>query len=423
MPTGIVNLFVLLIYLYISIITQPIKVSVNDGDWHSMIVEMRGPFLIWYEKGVNPEEDPQQVSKQSVIGYDIIEDERGIIKIQFDSHKSVKLDTEGNTQTFPTSKDWATTIRKAARQDAKRSGQAQDSAYQNHEERYSINDISLMELIGKGTYGEVWKATLTSNGTTSLSAVKISHQQQERTVEQSLLMKMDCPYVVRADGVFTHEGRSYIVMPLLEGGDLDLHLDLTPHGYFTADRSRFHAAEILCALDYLHSKGVVYRDLKPENVVLDVKGHTVLTDMGHARSLSNTARAETFCGTAEYLAPEILSCDGHNHAVDHWALGVLMFEMITGSLPFTGSGHEGDLYEKILTTQPEFPAYADPDAHNLILSLLEKDPKRRLKSPSIKEHPFFASLNFASILDMTHPPPFVPDVELVRTMMRRKLKD
>ncbi|KAJ9437425.1 RAC family serine/threonine-protein kinase-like protein, partial [Diplonema papillatum] len=303
--------------------------------------------------------------------------------------------------------------------DARRSEQAQAKKTSSSmaSSNYTMADMERIELIGKGTYGEVWRTRVKATGREV--ALKMGSQKTELTREQCLLLDMDCPFVVRAEAIFSYEGAPCIIMPLLEGGDLDLHLGMTPEGYFSQERAMFHAAEILVGLDYLHSKGVVYRDLKPENVVLDAEGHTVLTDMGHARSLSATAYAETFCGTAEYLAPEILDANGHTHAVDHWALGVLLFEMICGTLPFSGP----DIYGSILLKEPEFPDFVSPDARDLVSQLMRKQPAARPRSSQIRGHPFFSSLVWDNVEQRQYKPSFVPDLEVIRRLTRQQLRE
>eukprot|EP01064_Diplonema_japonicum_P023817 TRINITY_DN34249_c0_g1_i1.p1 TRINITY_DN34249_c0_g1~~TRINITY_DN34249_c0_g1_i1.p1 ORF type:complete len:451 (+),score=58.18 TRINITY_DN34249_c0_g1_i1:75-1427(+) len=388
---------------------MPIEVS-GDGQ-EEATVELRGPFLVQYPVGYTID-DTHMVKRYSMVGAEVAEI-GGIAVITF-GDKTVKLDVG------PTLNTWIDQLKRAARQDARRSTQAQDnSAGSTDLGSLKMEDITLEELVGKGTYGEVWRAILNTTGRTV--AVKMGRGAAARTREQSLLMEMKCPFIISAEAVFSYDGVPCIVMPLLEGGDLDLHLDLTPEGYFSRERTMFHAAEILCALDYLHAKGVVYRDLKPENVVLDSDGHTVLTDMGHARSLSSTSRAETFCGTAEYLAPEILNSDGHTHAVDHWALGILLFEMSAGALPFQGS--EQDVFDSILLAEPDFPAFVPPDTRDLISRLLRKQPSQRLDSEAIHTHPFFSSIDWSLVAARQYPPPFVPDLEEVRRLTRRKLRN
>eukprot|EP01059_Diplonema_ambulator_P007179 TRINITY_DN1668_c0_g1_i1.p1 TRINITY_DN1668_c0_g1~~TRINITY_DN1668_c0_g1_i1.p1 ORF type:complete len:455 (+),score=72.01 TRINITY_DN1668_c0_g1_i1:83-1447(+) len=393
-------------------------VMVVDGEEGEVTanVELRGPFLIYYPLG-HTVEDSQEVTRNSMVGADVREEEGDVVIVFND--KLLRLVHKGNDG--PSISTWTEHLKRAARQDARRSTQAQDvgNAVMPATSTLKMDDVTLEELVGKGTYGEVWRAVVKNTGRTV--AVKMGRGAVARTREQSLLLEISCPFIISAEAIFSYDGAPCIVMPLLEGGDLDLHLDLTPEGYFTKERAMFHAAEILCALDYLHSKGIVYRDLKPENVVLDREGHTVLTDMGHARSLSSTSRAETFCGTAEYLAPEILNSDGHTHAVDHWALGVLLFEMSAGTLPFQGT--EQDVFDSILLSEPTFPAYVAPDTRDLITKLLRKQPTSRLSSPAIHAHAFFSPIDWKLIETKSYPPPFVPDIEEVRRLTRRKLRN
>ncbi|KAI8427675.1 hypothetical protein MSG28_002139 [Choristoneura fumiferana] len=143
----------------------------------------------------------------------------------------------------------------------------------------------------------------------------------------------------------------------------------------TSDEGNFYAAEIVSALEYLHARNIVYRDLKPENLLLAKDGHLKITDFGFAKKL--TDRTWTLCGTPEYLAPEIIQSKGHNKAVDWWALGVLIYEMLVGYPPFYDENPFG-IYEKILNGRVEWPRHLDPIAKDVIKKLLVQDRTKRL---------------------------------------------
>eukprot|EP00755_Sulcionema_specki_P022732 Sspe_Gene.77220::Locus_48238_Transcript_1_1_Confidence_1.000_Length_1655::g.77220::m.77220/K04456/AKT; RAC serine/threonine-protein kinase len=401
-------------------LTSEMQVSLDNGKWKFMHIELRGPFLFW---GSNMG-DLSQASRMSMVGA-IVSSNNDILCIDAGG-RLIQLHPDVNTGGA-----WLEALLKAARQDARRSGLAVESPTSSSSPRpeggsssstcTSMADFEMLELVGKGSYGEVWRARVKSTGRLVALKVLEGAALQQRTREQTLLMTVKCPFVISAEAAFNDGNSLCIVMPLLEGGDLFLHLDESPEGCFNIDRARYHAAEIVLALEYLHSKGIVYRDLKPENVVLDAEGHIVLTDMGHARSLSTASRAETFCGTTEYLAPEVCKTEGHTHAVDLWALGVLLFEMLTGQLPFDGE-NQVDICENIMLAEPQFPPTIDPDAQNLISQLLRKDPQSRPSAADLRKHPFFASINWDRLARRELPPPFVPDLENIRRMVRRSLR-
>lgn len=181
------------------------------------------------------------------------------------------------------------------------------------------------------------------------------------------------------------------------------------------DSACFYLGEICLALEHLHSLGIIYRDLKPENVLLDVLGHIKLTDFGLCKeSIQDGGVTHTFCGTVEYMAPEILMRTGHGKAVDWWSLGALMYDMLTGSPPFTSTNRKKTI-EKILKSKLNFPPYLTNEARNLMKKLLKKNPEERLgggkdDSRPIKQHPFFRHINWKDLAERKIEPPFKPNI-------------
>uniref|UniRef100_A0A671KXS1 non-specific serine/threonine protein kinase n=1 Tax=Sinocyclocheilus anshuiensis TaxID=1608454 RepID=A0A671KXS1_9TELE len=184
---------------------------------------------------------------------------------------------------------------------------------------------------------------------------------------------------------------------------------------FSEDRTRFYGAEIVSALDYLHSAKIVYRDLKLENLMLDKDGHIKITDFGLCKEgITDTATMKTFCGTPEYLAPEVLEDNDYGRAVDWWGLGVVMYEMMCGRLPFYNQDHE-KLFELILMEEIKFPRTLSADAKSLLSGLLIKDPNKRLgggpdDAKEIMRHSFFTTLHWQHVYDKKLVPPFMPQV-------------
>jgi len=173
-------------------------------------------------------------------------------------------------------------------------------------------------------------------------------------------------------------------------------------------------AEIALAFGHLHSLGVVYRDLKPENILLDYSGHVILTDFGLAKDLDPTEKTDTFCGTPEYLAPEIVTGVGHDKAVDWWSLGILLYELTVGIPPFY-SQNVNEMYNKIQHGVLRFPPFLSEPAKALIVALLNRDPKKRLGSADdvndIRQHPFFKGLNWEKVLKKEVDSGFKPKVK------------
>lgn len=153
-------------------------------------------------------------------------------------------------------------------------------------------------------------------------------------IERDILADVRHPFIVRLNYAFQTQGKLYLVLDYLRGGDLFNHLN--NEVMFTEEDVKFYLAELSSALTHLHSLGIIYRDLKPENILLDSEGHISLTDFGLSKESLKDEKCFSFCGTVEYMAPEIISRRGHTYAVDWWSFGVLMFEMLTGMLPFQG---------------------------------------------------------------------------------------
>ena len=202
-------------------------------------------------------------------------------------------------------------------------------------------------------------------------------------------------------------------MPFLSGGELFQHL--RKFRTFDEEKVRFYGAQIALALEYLHSKGIVYRDLKPENILMDEDGYLKLADFGMAKKLKEDEKAMSFCGTPEYLAPEIITMEGHDKNADWWSFGILLFEMLCGLPPFYVENLD-KMYELIKTSTVKFPKriVLSEDAKDIIRKLLEKNPKKRLGSQrgieEIKSHPFFANIDFDLIVQKKIKAPFIPEL-------------
>lgn len=243
----------------------------------------------------------------------------------------------------------------------------------------------------------------------------IKRNQVEHTkTERSVLGYVRHPFIVGMNMAFQSKNKLYFVLDYCAGGELFFHLGKL--GKFPEPRARFYAAEIILAISYVHSLDIIYRDLKPENVLLDAQGHIRLTDFGLSKEgISGSATgANSFCGTPEYLAPEILNRQGHGRAVDWWSLGALLYEMLTGLPPFYCQDRER-LFEKIRKSELHYPASLSPNAKSVLRGLLTKDPTKRLGSgpndaEDIKRHPFFASVDWEKLQRGEVPPPWTPPI-------------
>jgi serum/glucocorticoid-regulated kinase 2 len=240
----------------------------------------------------------------------------------------------------------------------------------------------------------------------------LKRKQYEHTLsERRILENIDHPFIVSLRFAFQSEHKLYMVFDFFNGGELYHYL--SEGGRFTEDRARFYAAEIVSALGYLHARGVVYRDLKPENLILDAKGHIRVTDFGLSKEGVQGDTITSICGTPEYLAPEILRKRPYGVAVDWWSLGTLLFEMIAGLPPFYDKNRQV-MYRRILEAPLEPPPFMSPEALDVCSKLLIREPTARLGyrgADEIKAHPFFKCIDWAKLDRMELPPPWQPAVK------------
>ncbi|KAK0544254.1 Serine/threonine-protein kinase [Tilletia horrida] len=269
-------------------------------------------------------------------------------------------------------------------------------------------DDAVMQVRKKDT-GRIY-ALKTIRKAHIVSRSEVTHTLAERTV----LARVNNPFIVPLKFSFQSPEKLYLVLAFVNGGELFHHLQR--EGRFSEVRSRFYAAELLCALEHLHSFNVVYRDLKPENILLDYTGHIALCDFGLCKlDMTEDRTTNTFCGTPEYLAPELLGGEGYTKAVDWWTLGVLLYEMLTGLPPFY-SEDVNIMYTRILQDPLRFGDEVKPDARDLLVQLLERDPRKRLGSQAngaqlIKAHPFFSNhIDWDQLMAKRVRPPFKPAV-------------
>jgi serine/threonine protein kinase len=229
--------------------------------------------------------------------------------------------------------------------------------------------------------------------------------------ERSILGAVDHPGIVNLFCTFQDSLNIYMLLEFVQGGELFSHLRRAVR--FSADVTRFYAANIILVLEYLHNRNLIYRDLKPENLLLDAHGYLKVTDFGFAKYVPD--RTFTLCGTPEYLAPEIIYSAGHGKAADWWAFGVLLFEMLCGYPPFFDESPWG-IYEKILAGNFSFPPHVDPVARDLIRRLLSSDRSKRLGNlrsgaMDVKNHQWFEGVDWAAVEGRLIPAPIVPRIK------------
>lgn len=235
----------------------------------------------------------------------------------------------------------------------------------------TLDDFNVLETLGTGTFGRVRLAQHRKTGTYFALKILKKHEvirlkQVEHVLsEKAILNEINHPFIVTMSAAFQDARNLYMTLEYVIGGELFSHLRKA--GRFSNETTRFYTAQIILGLEHLHSFDIVYRDLKPENLLLDQQGYIKITDFGFAKKVED--RTWTLCGTPEYLAPEIIQSKGHGKAVDWWALGVLIYEMLSGYPPFYDENPFG-IYQKILAGKCEYPKHMDPYAKDLIKKYL-----------------------------------------------------
>jgi len=285
--------------------------------------------------------------------------------------------------------------------------------------KVTFENFEYIKVLGKGTFGKV--VLCREKATKYLYAMKILKKEviirrdevAHTLAERRVLQMANHPFLLKLKYSFTTEDRLCLVTEYVIGGELYFHLKRERQ--FTEDRTKFYGAEIISAIDYLHAKAIIYRDLKLENLLLDSDGHIKIADFGLCKEdirWGNTTR--TFCGTPEYLAPEVLDDVNYGLAVDWWGVGVVMYEMMVGRLPFYNQNHEV-MFGNILSEDVRFPSRMSHEARDLLGGLLVKDPKMRLgggrnDARDIMTHVFFASIDWDLLVQKKITPPFKPQV-------------
>ncbi|OCF41888.1 AGC/PKA protein kinase [Kwoniella heveanensis CBS 569] len=285
--------------------------------------------------------------------------------------------------------------------------------------RYALADFQIERTLGTGSFGRVHLVRSKHNG--RFYAVKVLNKEkvikmkqvEHTNSEREMLVRVRHPFLVNLWGTFQDVNNLYMVMDFVAGGELFSLLRKSQR--FPNSVAKFYAAEVALALDYLHSLDIIYRDLKPENLLLGADGHVKVTDFGFAKHVPDITW--TLCGTPDYLAPEVVQSKGYNKSVDWYALGVLIFEMLAGYPPFfTEDGNPMKLYEKIIAGKVRYPTYFDPLAKELLKNLLVGDLTKRYGnlragSSDIFAHGWFAEVDWDKLYRREIPAPYVPKIE------------
>jgi serine/threonine protein kinase len=289
-----------------------------------------------------------------------------------------------------------------------------------HARHPGMADYTVLKTIGKGGFGVV--QLVRSNIDRQLYAMKTmdkrvlqeADQVSQTIVERDVLFKVRHPFTVGAHATFQTPETIVMILDYIPGGELFGRLK--EDGKFSESRARLYAAELALAIGHLHSNGFIYRDLKPENILVDTGGHLRVTDFGLVKAKMQDAKAttSTFCGTPEYIAPEMLLQQPYTKGVDWWSFGVLFFEMLAGLPPFYDE-NTNKMYRKILSSEIPFPSSFSREARDLIEKLLDRDPERRLGAnerdvEDIKAHAFFRVLSWEKVYNKEYTPEWVPRI-------------
>ena len=281
----------------------------------------------------------------------------------------------------------------------------------------TLEDFSQLKVLGRGAFGKVVLVRLEKNK--KLYAMKIlkkeiviKRKQVNHTMtESSLLEKLNHPFIVKLIYAFQDKEKLYFITEFMQGGELFFHLRRNPQ--YKEKSVKFYMSEILLAIDYMHKNNFIYRDLKPENILIDKYGHIKLTDFGLSKLLDEEEqKTYTLCGTAEYLAPEIIFEKGYDKTCDWFSFGVVLFEMLCGIHPFKQK--KGKFNPQIYKMKIQIPENISKCAKDLIEKLLNSNPRERIGyngSEEIMNHEFFKDIDFDKVIIKQYKPPFIPKLD------------
>lgn len=282
-------------------------------------------------------------------------------------------------------------------------------------------------LLGKGGFGEVWACQVRASGKMyackKLEKTHMKHRKGESMAlnEKQLLEMIDSRFVVSLAYAYETKQSLCLVLTIMDGGDLRFHIYNMGALGLAPERVQFYAAEVCCGLHHLHQKDIVYRDMKPENILLDDNGHIRISDLGLAVKLAPGELAQGRVGTVGYMAPEVIAQEDYGMSADWWGLGCLVYEMTAGKPPFREESERvkrAEMERRILDEEEDYGRMFSSEASDLCRSLLNKDPKHRLGCQwsgveQVKSHPFFKTINFRRLEAGLIQPPFKPDPRLV----------
>ncbi|XP_045348207.1 serine/threonine-protein kinase N1 isoform X2 [Leopardus geoffroyi] len=283
----------------------------------------------------------------------------------------------------------------------------------------TLEDFKFLAVLGRGHFGKVLLSEFRPSG--ELFAIKalkkgdiVARDEVESLMCEKRILaavtRAAHPFLVNLFGCFQTPEHVCFVMEYSAGGDLMLHIH---SDVFSEPRAVFYSACVVLGLQFLHEHKIVYRDLKLDNLLLDTEGYVKIADFGLCKEgMGYGDRTSTFCGTPEFLAPEVLTDTSYTRAVDWWGLGVLLYEMLVGESPFPGDDEE-EVFDSIVNDEVRYPRFLSAEAIGIMRRLLRRNPERRLGSSErdaedVKKQPFFRTLGWDTLLARRLPPPFVP---------------
>ena len=290
----------------------------------------------------------------------------------------------------------------------------------------NYNSFEILELIGGGSFGKVFKVKL--KGTDKIFAMKVLNKGylikkkllRYAITECNVLKQSNCPFIIKLHYSFQTPENLYMILDYCPIGDLSYQIQLN---LFEEDEAKFYIAELILAIEYLHRHDIIYRDLKPENILIDADGHVKLADFGLAKeNVSSNVPNKTFCGSPQYLSPEMLSKEGTTKSSDIYGIGAILFELISGAPPFF-SQDENLMYKNISENRLMFPEFFSDELKDLLRKMLDKNPKKRIgienDKSDLKNHEFFRDINWDDIMNKKIKPP----VEMVDVREEYDLKE
>ena len=280
----------------------------------------------------------------------------------------------------------------------------------------SLEDFKTLKVLGKGSFGKVYLVKNISND--KIYAMKVldkkfvikKKQILHTKTERIALEKLKHPFIVKLNYAFQDSQNLYFITEFLQGGELFFHL--RKNLGFKEKAVKFYMSQVLLALEFMHNNNYIYRDLKPENIMIDKEGNIKLTDFGLSKIMRPNETTHTLCGTAEYLAPEVLFGQAYDKTCDWFSFGVVIFEMFCGYHPFKTKNKKID--PTIYFRKTYIPDKVGKNAKDLIEKLFVNNPKKRLgynSTDEVKNHPFFKDIDFDKVLNKEYNPPFVPKLD------------